>query len=127
MISTYHASGDEFLFISSQLRSSQASRSNATMIYIRLLCSVIDAYIDKSTSVLNRVFHAWTSVFSPRIRLLWIDTMGKEKLDNLFVKLSKYSDQYNDLPKRSAHQYCLTQQAIYSIELNAHCLIYLTL
>jgi hypothetical protein len=53
--------------------------------------------------------------------------MGKKKLDNLLLKLTRHSNEYDHLPKNSAQQYFLTPQAIYSIELNAHCLIYLIL
>jgi hypothetical protein len=101
--------------------------SNATTIYIKLLRSVIDAYIEKSTSLLDRVFHAWTSVFLSRFWLLWIEKMGKKKLDNLLVKLTKNSNECYHSPKRSVQQYFLTPQAVYSIELNAHSLIYLIL
>ena len=87
--------------------------SNATTIYIKLLRSVIDAYIEKSTSLLDRVFHAWTSVFLSRIWLLWIEQMGKKKLDNLFLELTKNSDEYDHSPKKSAQQYFLTPQAVY--------------
>jgi hypothetical protein len=75
--------------------------SNATIIYIKLLRSVIDAYIEKSTSLLDRVFHAWTSVFLSRFWLLWIEKMGKKKLDNLLVKLTKNSNECYHSPKRS--------------------------
>lgn len=101
-------------------------KANATMIYIKLLRSIIDAYIETSTSLLDRVFHAWTSVFISRLWLLWIEKMGKRQLDNLFIKLTKDSNEYDNLPKSSA-QYFLTPQAVYSIELNAHCLIFLIL
>jgi len=98
--------------------------STATIIYIKLLRSVIDAYIEKSTSLLDRVFHAWTSVFLSRFWLLWIEKMGKKKLDDLFMKLMKNSNECYPT-KRSIQQYFLTPQAVYSIELNAHSLIYL--
>ena len=53
--------------------------------------------------------------------------MGKKKLDDLFVKLTRHFNEYDHSPKNSVHQYFLTPQAVYSIELNAHCLIYLIL
>ena len=53
--------------------------------------------------------------------------MGKKKLDNLFVALTRHSTGYDHLLKNSAQQYFLTPQAAHSIELNAHCLIYLLL
>ena len=97
--------------------------AKATFVYVKLLRSVIDAYMEKSTSLLDRVFHAWTGVFISRLWLVWIDKMGKNKLDKLLANLTENSEEY-DLPiKRTSQQYFLTQQAVYSIELNAHCLV----
>lgn len=96
-----------------------------TQIYIKLLRSVIDAYIEKSTSLVERVLHAWTAVFVARIWLVWIDTMGKKRLDDLLGIFMRKCDKSDFEIKRTCQQYYLTQQMIYSIELNAHSLIYL--
>ena len=101
--------------------------SRATIVYIKLLRSVIDAYIEESTTILDRVFHAWTSVFLSRLWLLWIQKMGKKKLDDIFTELTKHSNKHDHRSKTTAQQYFLTPQAVYSIELNAHCLVYLIL
>ena len=53
--------------------------------------------------------------------------MGNKKLDYLFVALTRHSTGYDHLPKNSAQQYFLTPQSVHSIELKAHCLIYLLL
>ena len=102
-------------------------QSDATSVYIRILRSTIDAYIEKSTSLLDRVYHAWISVFLSRLWLVWIDQMGKSKLDQLLSGLRKQVQQPTHPPRKSTQQYLLTPQAIYSIELNAHCLVYLIL
>ena len=99
--------------------------SNATAIYIRLLRSIIDGYINKSTPLLDRVFHAWTSVFLSRLWLVWIDKFGKKKLDQFLVETTKDWDCPPRIAKSSTQQYFLTPQALYSIELNAHSFIYL--
>ena len=101
--------------------------SKATLIYVKLLRAVIDAYVEKSTTLVDRVFHAWTAVFISRLWLTWIDKMGKRNLDNLLRKYIKKYDEPDIEIKNSCQQYYLTQQAIYSIELNAHSLIYLIL
>ena len=103
------------------------SQSDATSIYIRILRSIIDAYIEKSTSLLDRVFHAWVSVFLSRLWLAWIDKMGKSKLDQLLSCLTKNTPQSHQSSRNSTQQYLMTPQAVYSIELNAHCLVYLIL
>ena len=101
--------------------------SKATLIYIKLLRAVIDAYIEKSTGLMDRIFHAWTAVFISRLWLVWIDTLGKRKLDALLLAFIEQDDGSYLETKRSCQQYYLTQQTVYSIELNAHCFIYLVL
>jgi hypothetical protein len=86
--------------------------------YIRLLRSVIDAYIEESMTTLDRVFLS-------RLWLLWIEKVGKTKLDNIFTELTKHYNRCDHLSKTMAQQYFFTSQAVYSSELNAHCLVYL--
>lgn len=102
-------------------------QSDATLIYLKLLRSVIDAYIEPSASLLDRLFHAWLSVFFARIWLIWIEKMGKINLDNTLDQLNETSNEYSKSVRKTAQQYFLTPQAVYSIELNAHCLTYLML
>ena len=101
--------------------------SDATVIYLRLLRSIIDAYIEPSTSLLDRIFHAWMSVFLSRLWLVWIEKMGKTNLDEILDNLTENSNEYAESSKKTAQQYFITPQTVYSIELNAHCLIYLIL
>ena len=79
--------------------------SRATIVYIKLLRSVIDAYIEESTTILDRVFHAWTSVFLSRLWLLWNQKMGKKKLDDIFTELTKHSNKHDHRSKTTAQQY----------------------
>ena len=53
--------------------------------------------------------------------------MGKKKLDEILTASAKHSDRYRNFSKTTTQQYFLTPPAIFSIELNAHCLVYLTL
>ena len=101
--------------------------SNATAIYIKILRSVIDAYIEKSTCLLDRIFHAWISVFLSRLWMIWTHKMGKTRLDSLLIELTQHDDDSRNLSKTNMQQYSLTPQAVYSLELNAHCLVYLVL
>ena len=98
--------------------------SEATLVYVKLLRSVIDAYIERSTGLLDRIFHAWTAVFISRLWLVWIDKMGKNKLDKLLMALTENTEDFDIPIKGNSQQYFLTQQAVYSIEINAHCLVY---
>ena len=53
--------------------------------------------------------------------------MGNKKLDKLAIALTKNFDERPQLPTKEIQQYFRTLQAVYSIELNAHCLVYLVL
>lgn len=106
---------------------SSLTNSNAMSIYLTLLRSIIDAYIEPSTSLLDRVFYAWLSVFLSRLWLIWIEKMGKVKLDKILTEVTNQQQHHRSNGRKTAQQYFLTPQAVYSIELNAHCLIYLLL
>ena len=95
--------------------------------YIRLLRSVIDAYIDKSKPLMERIFHAWTGVFISRFWRIWIDKMGKTRLDKLFFELTQCHNVSQHASRTGTQQYSMTTQSIFSLELNAHCLVYLAL
>lgn len=41
--------------------------SQATVVYLRLLRSVMVAYVEHITSIFDRIYHAWVSVFLCRI------------------------------------------------------------
>lgn len=101
--------------------------SSATSIYIRLLRSVIDAYIDTSKPLMERIFHAWTGVFISRFWRIWIDKMGKNRLDKLFFELTQRHNVSQRTSRTGTQQYSMTTQSIFSLELNAHCLVYLAL
>ena len=53
--------------------------------------------------------------------------MGKIRLDRLLIHLKEPADELRNLSRTNMLQYSLTAQAVYSIELNAHSLVYLVL
>jgi hypothetical protein len=73
--------------------------STATIIYIRILRSVIDAYIEKSTGLLDRIFQAWISMFLSRLWIVWIHKMGKPRLDRLLIHLKDPADEFRNLSR----------------------------
>ncbi|CAF3915067.1 unnamed protein product [Rotaria magnacalcarata] len=95
--------------------------SNGTIVYLTLLKMIIKAYIDKSTSIRERIQSAWCVVFVCRLWWSWL-----EKTSTL--KLSKTGQRKNER-KTKINKYFITRPAyIYiSIELNAHNLLYLVL
>jgi hypothetical protein len=101
--------------------------SNGTYIYLKILRSIIDAYYEKDTPFLRRIYLAWFAVFIVRIWLTWIQVTTKKELDDTLTTLT----QHWDIPCRRSvttkQQFFLTSPAVFSIELNAHTLTYLAL
>lgn len=56
--------------------------------YIRLLRSIMIAYIEKLTTPINRLYYAWFSVFVSRLWYIWIDYMPKVDLEKSLYELS---------------------------------------
>ena len=102
-------------------------RADSTRIYFSILRSVIHAYHEKSTSYLKRIYLAWYALFIVRIWLTWIENTRKEELDGTLNILTEDWDVPCPLSKTSKRQFFLTWPTIYSIELNAHTLVYLAL
>ncbi|CAF2149730.1 unnamed protein product [Rotaria magnacalcarata] len=96
-------------------------------IYLQAIRSVRLAYIEKDTVFLDRIYHAWTSVFIFRFWLLWINEMDKNDLDLMLAHVSHFD--INDIKEqcRSKSQYFITYQSHFCVEINAHCLVYLAM
>ncbi|CAF1300836.1 unnamed protein product [Adineta steineri] len=90
------------------------SGSYATQIYLRLLRSIILAYIERSTSILNRLYHSWLTVFICRLWWSWL----------LLTDVEKLSTDYQDNTKNA---FFITKAAYHSIEINAHTLLSIVL
>ena len=84
--------------------------SQATRVFLRLLRSVVLAYIEKSTSILDRVYHAWLAVFLCRIWLTWLQVVDEKAIPR-YLSNKKKDDLFITIP---AH---------FSIEINAHSLL----
>ncbi|CAF1047228.1 unnamed protein product [Rotaria sp. Silwood1] len=86
------------------------SDSYATQIYLRLLRSIILAYIEQSTSILDRIYHSWITVFICRLWWAWLQLTDVEEI----------STEYQDKNKAF---FFITKAAYHSIEINAHTLL----
>jgi hypothetical protein len=84
--------------------------SLATRIYLRLLRSIVLAYIEHNTSIIDRIYHSWLAVFICRIWLTWLHLVDKKDI------LESYSEMSKD-------NLFITVPAHFSIELNAHSLL----
>jgi len=99
--------------------------TEGTIIYLRLLRSIMTAYIDKDTTPIDRLYHAWFSVFLCRWWFIWLEHMSKVDLDN---NLHKFNDiVINKTKQNDKRQFFITNNAYHSIEINAHQLTYLAL
>ncbi|CAM4930197.1 unnamed protein product [Rotaria socialis] len=63
--------------------------SEGIIMYIHLLRSIMIAYIEKLTTPINRLYHAWFSVFVSRLWYIWIDYMPKVNLEKSLYELSE--------------------------------------
>ena len=102
----------------------EVEKSYATSAYLRLIRSVIIAYIDRSTSTKDRIYHAWFSVFICRIWWAWI-LVKAEKNPTEF--LSWLSSEKTRLSSNDTRRLFITDPSYQSLEMNAHQLTYLVL
>ena len=102
------------------------SESLATRLYLKLIRSTIIAYIDKTTSLNNRVYHCWFTVFVTRIWWTWLLVKAEEDLEEMLSWSSnpKASSQSTSTTMR---RFFITDSSFHSIEINAHQLTYLLL
>jgi hypothetical protein len=99
--------------------------TEGTIVYLRLLRSIMIAYIDKETTCIDRLYHAWLSVFICRWWYIWLEHMSKV---DLFKNLHKLNDiVINQDTSNDKRQFFITSNAYHSIEINAHQLTYLAL
>ena len=84
--------------------------SLATQIYLRLLRSVVVAYVEHDTSIIDRIYHSWLTVFLCRIWWTWLETFDEKDFPEL-----------RSMKNRSSS--FITVPALFSIELNAHSLL----
>jgi hypothetical protein len=84
--------------------------SLATQIYLRLIRCVVVAYIEHDTPILDRIYHGWFAVFLCRIWWTWLETLDDKELAECEI-VGARSRSFITIP------------ALFSIELNAHCLL----
>ena len=99
--------------------------SSATSLYLSLVRSVMISYIDRSTTLNDRVYHAWFYVFLCRIWWWsWLLVNAEQDSDEMKTwSSSKSSESVSKL----VQQFFITKVSYESIEINAHQMIYLVL
>ncbi|CAF3303165.1 unnamed protein product [Rotaria sp. Silwood2] len=88
----------------------------ATYNYMLILNLLIMTYTQSKISLLDRIFYAWVVVFYVRLWRIWLRITKQTRKSS--VKINKISNEQS---------YFITSNALISIELNAHSLIYLYL
>ncbi|CAF4361896.1 unnamed protein product, partial [Rotaria sp. Silwood2] len=83
--------------------------SYATFLYIKLLRYIIDAFINKATPIKDRIYFSWTIVFVCRLWKAWLNA------------------EFKSATQKCRDEYFITAPAYYSVEINAHTLLYLIL
>jgi hypothetical protein len=86
------------------------SNTQATYMYLQLLRYIMLAYVEKTTCIAVRLYYSWLIVFTCRLWLLWIK--HKTFIDNA---------------TQDKKQYFITMPTYWSVELNAHTILYLIL
>ena len=95
---------------------SQYEPATGTRLCLSLLRLLISGFIDKSCSIEERLFNIWTVVFTCRLWWAWIDCgEAKSRAKNEKVKSMK---------KTKINKF-ISRTAFWSIELNAHTLLFL--
>ena len=84
--------------------------SQATRIYMRLLRSIVLAYVEHNTSIIDRIYYSWFGVFLCRIWQTWLHVVDKEGISEFY-----YGETINNL--------FITTPVHFSIELNTHSLL----
>ncbi|CAF3114935.1 unnamed protein product [Rotaria socialis] len=98
------------------------SNSEATQAYLEIIKCVRLAYVDKNTTIINRLYYAWCAVFIVRIWSAWLQSINCNELKKRASHLLSTSIGI-PVPKKN---FFITIPALFSLELNAHSLTYLT-
>ncbi|CAF4942214.1 unnamed protein product, partial [Rotaria socialis] len=92
--------------------------TEGTVIYLMLLKMIVRAYMDKSTTLSERLESAWYVVFVCRIWWSWL----KKESSSSSSKRTTACEQQNHINK-----YFITKPAYLSVEPNAHNMLYMVL
>ena len=103
----------------------EISDSLATCLYLRLIRSVITAYIDRATPSIDRVYHAWFSAFLCRIWWAWLIIKVENDSEELLTRVSPKNSSQSSA--QLLQKLFITSTSFQSVEMNAHQLTYLIL
>ena len=88
--------------------------TQSTYLYLQILKYIIISFIDKSTSIQNRLYYSWLAVFFCRLWLMWLKNQSFTNTSTKKIDTNKA-------------KYFITMPAYWSLEINTHNLLYLVL
>jgi hypothetical protein len=89
-----------------------------TYVYLSLLRSIIIGFIEKSSTIKERLYHIWTVVFTCRLWWSWIHYWA--------IKHSRNIDNSESVKQVKSNSF-ITKPTFWCIEINAHTLLYIIL
>jgi hypothetical protein len=89
-----------------------------TNVYLSLLRSIIIGFIEKSSTIEERLYHIWTVVFTCRLWWSWIHYWA--------IKHSTNNDNSESVKQVKSNSF-ITKPTFWCIEINAHTLLYIIL
>ena len=91
-------------------------KATGTYVYLCLLRSIVAGFVERTTTIQERLFHIWTVVFTCRFWFSWIQYLELENDTNNTETLL-------DLKKNAF----ITKPTFWCIEINAHTLLFIVL
>ncbi|CAM4840137.1 unnamed protein product [Rotaria magnacalcarata] len=105
------------------------SNSFGISIYLQFIISADQKYsiglYRKTTNVIDRIFHAWVVVFIFRCWSMWINSMDRQTLDLFVAQHSNSNFTPTENKNKTKRDFFITYQSHFSVEINAHSLVYL--
>ncbi|CAF3331070.1 unnamed protein product [Rotaria socialis] len=98
--------------------------AKGTYVYLTLLNLIISGFINKLTTIEDRLYHIWTVVFVCRLWFSWIHYFYAT---NSNKNTNSSNDNSSQTPKKAKQRTFITKPAFWCIEINAHTLVYIIL
>ncbi|CAF0919561.1 unnamed protein product [Adineta ricciae] len=95
--------------------------SEALQAYLQIIRLARLAFIEKRTSIIDRLFYSWTAVFIVRLWIAWLELTDYADLQRIISHVLPS----NSMKSISKPALFITVPALFSLELNVHTLTYL--
>ncbi|CAF1009676.1 unnamed protein product [Rotaria magnacalcarata] len=99
--------------------------AKGTYVYLTLLNLIISGFINKLSTIEDRLYHIWTVVFVCRLWFSWIHYFHVTNSNKNTI--SNNNNNNSQTPKKTKQRNFITKPAFWCIEINAHTLVYIIL